>query len=195
MRKHKVHKTEIPSRNRKRGQYIHWELPANKRQMGARHRCRRLESAGVSWESLSDAQTTSNGSFWWLHQSILKACDHREGWENRWAGKFRVLLFSISSLFTTTSWFSIQIAATALCWSHAPFSPVNKTLRFLNSFTWGRNSLTQSGNSTLFILRTMASDLEILILIPTDSHLNTNCYSASKGGIDQLKWIPFGNTS
>ena len=46
-------------------------------------------------------------------------------------------------------------------------SLVNKTLRYLNSSTWGRiSSPTRRVHSTVFRLRTMDSDLEVLILIP-----------------------------
>jgi len=41
-------------------------------------------------------------------------------------------------------------------------SPVNTTPRYLNSFAWDSNSLIRQ--------RTMASDLEVLTLIPTTSH-------------------------
>ena len=44
-------------------------------------------------------------------------------------------------------------------------SLVNKTPRYLNSSTWGRIFfLTRRVHSTLFWLRTMVSDLEVLIL-------------------------------
>lgn len=44
---------------------------------------------------------------------------------------------------------------------------VKKTPRYLNSFTWGKDvSPTCSRRSMCFLLRTMASDLEALILIP-----------------------------
>ena len=44
-------------------------------------------------------------------------------------------------------------------------SLVNKTLRYLNSFTWDNASFpTWTAQSTGFLLRTMASDLETLIL-------------------------------
>ncbi len=58
-------------------------------------------------------------------------------------------------------------------------SLVNKTPRYLNSSTWGSNTPpTCSGQATLFRLRTMASDLEALILIPTASHSAANRPSA-----------------
>ncbi len=48
-----------------------------------------------------------------------------------------------------------------------------------NSSTWGSNTPpTCSGQATLFRLRTMASDLEALILIPTASHSAANRPSA-----------------
>lgn len=48
---------------------------------------------------------------------------------------------------------------------------MNKTLRYLNPSTCRMTSLsTRSKNSTLFQLRTMASDLEVLILIPAALH-------------------------
>uniref|UniRef100_A0A8C4X7D6 HTH CENPB-type domain-containing protein n=1 Tax=Erpetoichthys calabaricus TaxID=27687 RepID=A0A8C4X7D6_ERPCA len=54
-------------------------------------------------------------------------------------------------------------------------SLVNKTPRYLNSSTWGRISLpTLRGHSTLFRLRTIVSDLEVLILIPAASHSAAN---------------------
>ncbi len=62
---------------------------------------------------------------------------------------------------------------------HLP-SLVNKTLRYLNSSTWGRIPfLTWRGHSTLFWLRTMDSDLEVLILIPAASRLAANRSSES----------------
>ncbi|KAL3987830.1 uromodulin [Sarotherodon galilaeus] len=90
-----------------------------------------------------------------------------------------------SSLFTTTDQYSVRITAAAapihlsISRSLLP-SLVNKIVRYLNSSTWGRNSsLTQSEHSTLFRLRIMASDLEVLILTPTASHSTSNRSSAS----------------
>lgn len=55
---------------------------------------------------------------------------------------------------------------------------VTKTLRHCNSFTWGRNSFpTQSVHGTLFWLRRMAPDLEVLIPIPAISHWVVKCHS------------------
>ncbi|KAI3352321.1 hypothetical protein L3Q82_005288 [Scortum barcoo] len=54
-------------------------------------------------------------------------------------------------------------------------SLMNKTPRYLNSSTLGRTSPpTQRGHATLFRSRTMASDLEVLILIPAASHSAAN---------------------
>ncbi|KAI3362909.1 hypothetical protein L3Q82_011504 [Scortum barcoo] len=48
---------------------------------------------------------------------------------------------------------------------------VNKTPRYLISSTFGRTSPpTRRGHATLFWSRTMASDLEVMILIPAASH-------------------------
>ncbi|CAB1440020.1 unnamed protein product [Pleuronectes platessa] len=50
-------------------------------------------------------------------------------------------------------------------------SLVNKTPRYLNSITWVSNSLpTWREQYTVFRQRTMASNLEVLTLIPTASH-------------------------
>lgn len=67
-------------------------------------------------------------------------------------------------------------ALISLTISHFILPPlVNKTLRYLNSFTWGHGSSpTWSRQSTLFRLRMKASDLEVLILIPTTSHSVAN---------------------
>ncbi|XP_060894277.1 uncharacterized protein LOC132974322 [Labrus mixtus] len=54
-------------------------------------------------------------------------------------------------------------------------SLVNKTPRYLNSSTWGKDSLpTRRAQSTYFRQRTMASDLEVLTLIPAASHSAAN---------------------
>ncbi|KAJ8008626.1 hypothetical protein DPEC_G00106830 [Dallia pectoralis] len=54
-------------------------------------------------------------------------------------------------------------------------SLANKTPRYLNSFTWGKDSFpTRSRHSTGFLLRVMASDLEVLTLIPAASHSAAN---------------------
>ncbi len=56
---------------------------------------------------------------------------------------------------------------------------MNKTPRYLNSSTWGKNSPpTWRGQATRFRSSTMALDLEVLILIPTASHSTTNRPSA-----------------
>ncbi|KAK0134371.1 hypothetical protein N1851_030055 [Merluccius polli] len=77
-----------------------------------------------------------------------------------------------SSLFTTTDPCRVRITADAapirLSISRSILSSLmNKTPRYLNSSTWGRiSSPTRRVHSTLFRLRTMDSDLEVLILIP-----------------------------
>ena len=60
-----------------------------------------------------------------------------------------------------------------------PPSLVNKTPRYLNSSTWRISSPTRRVHSTLFRLRTMDSDLEVLILIPAASHSAVNRSSKS----------------
>ena len=51
------------------------------------------------------------------------------------------------------------------------FNLIKLDQRYLNYFTWGKDSFpSQSRQTTGFLLRTMASDLEVLILIPTASH-------------------------
>lgn len=75
--------------------------------------------------------------------------------------------FAFSSLFITLIRLSIS------CFNLP--SLVNKTLRDLNSSTWGRNSLpTRSWQSTLFWPRTVASDLEVMTLIPGSLHFASN---------------------
>ncbi len=55
---------------------------------------------------------------------------------------------------------------------------VNKTPRYLNSFTWVKDSLPlQIGQSTGFLLRAMTSDSEVLILIPATLHSDANQFS------------------
>ncbi|TWW73494.1 hypothetical protein D4764_15G0008880 [Takifugu flavidus] len=84
------------------------------------------------------------------------------------------------SLFTTTDQCRVLITADAAPIRLSIFcsilpSLVNKTPRYLNSSTWGRiSSLTRRRHSTYFQLRTMASDLEVLIFIPAASHAAAN---------------------
>lgn len=61
------------------------------------------------------------------------------------------------------------------CRGSAP-SSLQRTLTYLKSTTWARPSLlTWIGHSALFQLRAMVLDLEVLILIPANSH--SNCSS------------------
>ena len=58
-------------------------------------------------------------------------------------------------------------------------SLMNKTPRHLNSFCWGRSSPPNlRRQSTIFQKGTMASDLEVLTLIPVASHSTANNPSA-----------------
>ena len=88
--------------------------------------------------------------------------------------------FRLSSLFTMTDWYNDGITAAAapirlsVSRSILP-SLMNKTPRYFNSTTWGRSSPpTQREQATFFQSRTMASDLEVLILIPAVSHSAAN---------------------
>lgn len=76
-----------------------------------------------------------------------------------------------------TDWFSVCIispdVAPICLWMSISFCPllVNQNLRYLNFSTWGRASLTtRSEQRTLFWPRTMASVLQVLILIPAVSY-------------------------
>lgn len=71
---------------------------------------------------------------------------------------------------------SMTAAAAPIC--SLLLSLMNKILRCLN-FSLFYLFLTQGVHFTLFQLRTISSDLELLILIPTSSHLVANCSSAS----------------
>jgi len=55
---------------------------------------------------------------------------------------------------------------------------MNKTSRYLNSFTGSDSLPIWSGQPTLFQLRTIASDLEVPIVIPANSNSGANCSSA-----------------
>ena len=83
-------------------------------------------------------------------------------------------------LFTRTDQYSACFTAAAapirlsISRSTLP-SLVNKTPRYLNSFAWGRQFVpTWREQSTGFRQSTMASDLEVLTLIPAASHSAAN---------------------
>ena len=64
----------------------------------------------------------------------------------------------------------------------AAAAPIHLSVSFLNSSTWGRSSPpTRREHATFLRLRTMASDLEELILIPAASHSAANCCQITTG--------------
>ena len=96
-----------------------------------------------------------------------------------WTGKSRAL--PSGSAPSTLQWSFTMPALTAsstrlsISRSILP-SLVKKTPRYLNFLAWGSASLPLQ--STVFWQRTMASDLEVLTLIPTASHSAANRPSA-----------------
>ncbi|TWW53219.1 hypothetical protein D4764_0108810 [Takifugu flavidus] len=138
-----------------------------------------LRSRRLTTESLSPAQWSALGFILLSSGQDLEMFDLK-----KYSASERVLLRLLPvvtactkavSLFTTTDRCRVRITADAapirllISCSILP-SLVNKTLRYLNSSTWGRiSSLTRRRHSTFFRFRTMASDLEVLILIPTTS--------------------------
>lgn len=90
----------------------------------------------------------------------------------------------LSPLFTSTDWFSAHITAStasirlSFSLSIRPLLANRKTRRYWKSCTCGRTFFfTWSEHSTLFQLRAMASNLELLILIPAASHSVASCSS------------------
>lgn len=99
--------------------------------------------------------------------------NHRWSLKDRWTGKST----SLDNMMIWHKACSTDNAAP----NHPSFasfifpSLVYKTTRYLNSFTWGRSSLpNQRDQSTFFPQRTMATNMEVLPIIPTALHTAVN---------------------
>lgn len=85
--------------------------------------------------------------------------------------------FMLMSLFSTTHWSSIHITAASkpscLSICHSTLLSLVKGMpRYLNPSTWGNDSFpTQSGHTSVFWLRTMAS--ELILIQPLHTQLQT----------------------